>query len=110
MAATGKLYAVMAGSFLLTARSRLKRLPTVLALALLAAYRWFLSPYLGQSCRFEPTCSHYATEAINRFGVIKGTWLTIRRLGRCHPWCEGGYDPVPDDSSKRGCGDCKSRF
>ena len=84
-------------------------MPTALALALLTAYRWLLSPYLGPSCRFEPTCSHYATEAIQRFGVLKGTWLTIRRLSRCHPWCEGGYDPVPEFKSKRECGDDRSR-
>ena len=58
-------------------------------------YRFFLSPWLGSACRFEPTCSHYAQQAITRYGALKGSWLTIRRLGRCQPWGGHGYDPVP---------------
>ncbi len=59
-------------------------------------YQVFISPIKGgSSCRFTPTCSHYALEAITRFGPLEGTWLFIKRLLRCHPWNPGGYDPVP---------------
>ena len=64
---------------------------------LIQLYRLVLSPWVGRACRFEPTCSHYTEEAIIRFGVVRGIWLGIRRIGRCHPGCQGGYDPVPDD-------------
>jgi putative membrane protein insertion efficiency factor len=64
-------------------------------LALVAAYRYLLSPMLGRSCRFLPTCSEYAMEALARHGALRGTWLTVRRVARCHPWHPGGYDPVP---------------
>lgn len=59
------------------------------------AYRLFLSPWLGRSCRYQPTCSVYALEALERHGALKGGWLAIRRLGSCHPWGGHGYDPVP---------------
>jgi uncharacterized protein len=62
---------------------------------LLRAYRLFLSPFLGRNCRFHPSCSAYAIEALQRYGAIKGTWLAVRRVTRCHPWNPGGYDPVP---------------
>lgn len=58
-------------------------------------YRVLLSPVLGRRCRFEPTCSSYAFEAIDEWGALRGPWLAIRRVGRCHPWHEGGLDPVP---------------
>lgn len=67
-----------------------------LLIALIKVYRLTLSPYLGQHCRFSPTCSCYGIEALERHGALRGTWLTLRRLGRCHPWSAGGYDPVPD--------------
>jgi putative membrane protein insertion efficiency factor len=65
-------------------------------IALIQCYRWFVSPLLGANCRFYPTCSCYAQDAIHRHGVIRGTWLASGRLLRCHPWHPGGYDPVPD--------------
>jgi putative membrane protein insertion efficiency factor len=63
------------------------------------AYRVFLSPWLGSACRFEPTCSIYSIQALETHGAAKGSYLTLKRLGRCHPWCEGGVDPVPDKSA-----------
>ena len=67
-----------------------------LLIGLVKAYRLLLSPSLGSSCRFEPTCSAYALQALQRHGSAKGSYLTLKRLGRCHPWCAGGLDPVPD--------------
>ena len=66
-----------------------------LLIGLLRAYQYTLSPLLGRSCRFFPTCSDYAIEAIGRYGAIKGSYLAVRRVLRCHPWHPGGYDPVP---------------
>jgi len=62
----------------------------------ITAYRYSLSPLLGKNCRFLPTCSEYAYEAIDRFGPFKGGLLAVRRIGRCHPWGGSGFDPVPD--------------
>ena len=67
-----------------------------LLILLIKAYRLLLSPWLGAHCRFHPTCSCYAITAIERFGVIRGTMMTVRRLSHCHPWHPGGLDPVPD--------------
>lgn len=64
-------------------------------LALLRAYRFLLSPWVGNSCRFWPTCSMYAMEAIERHGVLKGTYMTVARVARCHPYSAGGVDEVP---------------
>lgn len=63
-------------------------------LFLILVYRYTLSPVIGNSCRFYPTCSHYAEEALRKYGAVKGTWLAIKRVFRCHPWHDGGYDPV----------------
>ncbi|VAV89834.1 Membrane protein insertion efficiency factor YidD [hydrothermal vent metagenome] len=64
--------------------------------ALITVYRYTLSPLLGKNCRYLPTCSEYAAEAIDRFGAFKGGLLAIRRIGRCHPWGGHGFDPVPE--------------
>ena len=64
-------------------------------LFIISMYRLLLSPWLGNNCRFHPSCSHYAEEAIRQHGALKGGWLAIKRLGKCHPWHEGGIDPVP---------------
>ena len=83
-----------------SARSRLFILASQamkgLALGLIRGYRVFVSPALAPSCRFYPTCSAYAAEAIERRGLARGIWLSLRRLARCHPWGGNGYDPVPD--------------
>jgi uncharacterized protein len=67
-----------------------------LLMGLVRAYRLLLSPWLGSSCRFEPTCSVYALQALDRHGAAAGSYLALRRLARCHPWCDGGCDPVPE--------------
>ena len=74
----------------------LERLVRSALLALLRAYRFFLSPWIGQQCRFWPTCSNYASEAIEKHGTAVGAYLATKRLLRCHPWCAGGHDPVPE--------------
>ncbi len=65
--------------------------------ALIRAYQLIVSPWLGPRCRFHPSCSSYALEAIDRHGAWRGSGLALRRLGRCHPWNPGGFDPVPAD-------------
>lgn len=71
--------------------------PRRLLVGLITIYQKLVSPRLGANCRYRPTCSTYAVEAVTRFGVMKGGWLALRRLGRCHPLRPGGYDPVPDN-------------
>jgi uncharacterized protein len=66
-----------------------------LPVMLIKLYQWILSPYIGNQCRFMPTCSSYAIEAYTKYGVIKGTYLSAKRIARCHPWHAGGHDPVP---------------
>jgi putative membrane protein insertion efficiency factor len=70
-----------------------------IALSLIALYRLGISPLLGPRCRFYPSCSEYGAQALERFGLMKGLWLTIRRLGRCHPFHAGGLDPVPESAA-----------
>jgi putative membrane protein insertion efficiency factor len=67
---------------------------------LIKAYRLLLSPWLGGHCRFHPTCSCYAITAIERYGVLRGSAMAVRRLSHCHPWHPGGIDPVPDKDVK----------
>lgn len=74
--------------------------PQRLALALIRAYQLLLSPMFGGSCRYLPSCSDYAVEAVTRFGAIRGSWLSARRLARCHPLGGHGIDAVPLDGSK----------
>jgi len=64
-------------------------------LFLIWVYQNLISPILGKSCRFNPTCSHYGIEAIKKHGPFKGVWLTLKRISKCHPWGGNGYDPVP---------------
>ena len=69
-------------------------------MGLVRAYRLLLSPWLGSSCRFEPTCSAYALDALAQHGATKGSYLTVHRLVRCGPWCQGGHDPVPEQAPR----------
>jgi hypothetical protein len=84
----------------MNAREALSRVAKVLLKAPILGYRYVISPWLGPNCRFQPTCSAYALEAIEKHGALRGGWLTLRRLSKCHPisWLGGssGYDPVPD--------------
>jgi putative membrane protein insertion efficiency factor len=66
-----------------------------LLIGFIKAWRALISPLYGQVCRYHPTCSAYALTAVTEYGAVKGTWLSLRRIARCHPWAAGGYDPVP---------------
>jgi uncharacterized protein len=66
-----------------------------LLIGFIRIYQYTLSPFLGMNCRFTPSCSHYVIEAVEKHGALKGSILGVKRLSRCHPWCDGGYDPVP---------------
>ncbi len=66
-----------------------------LLIGLIRLYQYALSPFIGPSCRFTPTCSEYACQALRKHGFLKGVWLGVRRISRCHPWNPGGHDPVP---------------
>ena len=70
-----------------------------LLITLVKGYRLLLSPWLGSACRFEPTCSVYSLQALEQHGAAAGSYLTLKRLVRCNPWCDGGHDPVPDSFS-----------
>ncbi|MBS1742616.1 MAG: membrane protein insertion efficiency factor YidD [Bacteroidetes bacterium] len=73
----------------------LKSLLSFPFIALIKLYQWILSPLLGPKCRFTPTCSQYALEAFKKYGPIKGFWLSLKRISKCHPWGSHGHDPVP---------------
>ncbi|MBS0395795.1 MAG: membrane protein insertion efficiency factor YidD [Proteobacteria bacterium] len=81
---------------------------TRLVRAPIHAYRYLVSPLLGPRCRFYPSCSAYALEAVDTHGPLRGLWLALRRLARCHPWHPGGYDPVPARAPRCADPDCKS--
>ena len=85
-----------------TSESRARQAASRLALGLIRAYQLLLSPWLGNRCRYVPSCSAYATEAIERFGALRGGWLAARRIGRCHPWGGSGFDPVPACDAREG--------
>lgn len=70
----------------------------IILIGLIRGYRILISPLFPPSCRFQPTCSQYALEAVDRFGPARGSWLAVRRILRCHPFNPGGYDPVPPQS------------
>jgi len=76
----------------------LRELPRNLLIGLVRGYRFFLKPWLGNACRFEPTCSAYAMAALQQHGAAAGSYLAAHRILRCHPWCDGGIDPVPADA------------
>jgi putative membrane protein insertion efficiency factor len=71
-----------------------------LLIGIVRGYRLVLSPWLGSACRFEPTCSAYALQALDRHGAAAGSYLTVHRLMRCHPWCAGGSDPIPEQAPR----------
>ena len=75
------------------------RLPQIALIGLVKTYRLLLSPWLGSNCRFAPSCSIYSLQALHQHGAAMGSYLTLRRLVRCQPWCEGGHDPVPPPDS-----------
>lgn len=79
-------------------RGALGRALAAVLIAGVKSYQLLISPWLGPRCRFDPSCSAYAVDAIRRFGPIQGGWLALRRILRCHPWGATGYDPVPEDS------------
>jgi putative membrane protein insertion efficiency factor len=80
----------------MNARAAIVALPRRALIALVRGYRFALKPWLGSACRFEPTCSAYALQALERHGALAGSALSAGRLLRCHPWCQGGLDPVPE--------------
>ena len=71
--------------------------PARVLMVLVRGYRLMLSPWLGNACRFEPTCSRYSLAALEKHGALAGSYLTVHRILRCQPWCDGGHDPVPDN-------------
>ena len=71
-----------------------------LLIGLVRLYQLIISPYLPSSCRYHPTCSQYGIDALRQHGALKGGWLGIKRIARCHPWSEGGYDPVPPSTQE----------
>ena len=75
--------------------SKLKQIASFPFIVLIKLYQWIISPWLGNQCRYQPTCSHYGIKAFKKHGPVKGFWLTLKRVSKCHPWGGHGYDPVP---------------
>ena len=86
---------MQSGEFWKRSRSIFKRICALPLIALVKFYQLCISPFTPPSCRFTPTCSQYALEALRKYGPLKGLWLALRRLAKCHPWGGSGYDPVP---------------
>lgn len=84
----------------------MRQWPNTILIALVRGYQLFISPVIGSRCRFHPSCSQYSIEALRTHGALLGSWLTLRRLLRCHPLHPGGYDPVPAKSNKEEGGSC----
>jgi putative membrane protein insertion efficiency factor len=78
----------------------LKKIATYPFILLIRFYQTAISPYTPAACRFSPTCSSYSVEALQIHGLLKGSWLAIKRIGKCHPWGGSGYDPVPEKDSE----------
>ncbi|MCR9132470.1 MAG: membrane protein insertion efficiency factor YidD [bacterium] len=79
----------------------INKIARALIVGLVRFYQLAISPWLGKSCRYSPTCSQYMIEAVNEWGAIKGFWLGLKRIGRCHPWGGHGFDPVPENPKKK---------
>lgn len=79
----------------------LKFIFSKLIIGIVRFYQLAISPWLGSSCRYSPTCSHYMIEAVNEWGPLKGFWMGIKRIGRCHPWGSDGFDPVPENPKNK---------
>jgi uncharacterized protein len=75
-----------------------KRALFFVAILPIRLYQWLISPWFGANCRYQPTCSHYAVEAVREWGFFKGWWMALKRISKCHPWGGFGYDPVPKKS------------
>lgn len=79
----------------------LNQIARAIIVGIVRFYQLAISPWLGKSCRYSPTCSQYMIEAVNEWGALKGFWMGLKRIGRCHPWGGHGYDPVPENPDKK---------
>ncbi len=79
----------------------MKKVLTYPFIAIIRVYQKFISPLTPSTCRYSPTCSHYTIEALQKHGILKGGWLSLKRIGSCHPWGGKGYDPVPEPSKEK---------
>ncbi|NET31713.1 MAG: membrane protein insertion efficiency factor YidD [Cyanothece sp. SIO1E1] len=79
----------------------LNQIARAIIVGIVRFYQVAISPWLGKSCRYSPTCSQYMIEAVNEWGALKGFWMGLKRVGRCHPWGGHGYDPVPENPDKK---------